>query len=126
MARQRNPQKNVVRRLLQLFLVTLLPITLLAWWQCQLASAGSHGHSQDLSVGKVFEREISDVQVHSYPIELGSGQFLRADVSSQSLDLIISVIWPEHQNSFEWGNQLGVSTPVSWVARIAGTYRLEA
>jgi CHAT domain-containing protein/tetratricopeptide (TPR) repeat protein len=77
------------------------------------------------TAGEWRERELSAGQTHSYPFELSQGRFLRIDFYSSNLDLVVSMAWPGGKKSLEWSIPKRVTTPISFVVDVLGTYHLK-
>src|SRR5262245_32208487 len=66
--------------------------------QLSLVEAGQDFHKL-ASVAQPVERELAAGQRASFDVDLSSGQFMRVDVYSPGLDLMVSVIQPGGQRS---------------------------
>ncbi len=75
--------------------------------------------------GRLVEREIASGQTHTYRITLSAGQFMRAGVEPQGVNVTLTLIAPD-------GNQVAIANfarfsgpeSLSWEAAAAGDYRL--
>jgi CHAT domain-containing protein/tetratricopeptide (TPR) repeat protein len=83
------------------------------------------GNIDLLELNKPVEREISQGQIHSYQIKLGSGQYLRTTVEHWGLGVRIALYDPKGQIRAEFDCRQSGLTPASLIAEDAGTYRLE-
>ena len=83
-----------------------------------------NGNSRVLSLGQVIEQELAGIEIQSYPAKLASSQFLRLDVFSEKLDLVVSVIGPNQPKPLKWSIRGGVPTPISFIAEVPGSYLL--
>ena len=84
-----------------------------------------HRNIQTLIRGKSIEAQLSEDPIHSYALQLLPGKFVQSDFYSSSSDLLVSLVWPGGQKSLEWSVPKRVPTPISWLADINGTYRLD-
>jgi len=90
------------------------------------ASVKSGADVSDLLVTRSpVDGELVADQVHSYPLELSPGNFLRLDFYPSNLDLLVSLAWPGGRKTLEWTAPQRIPTPISWIADVAGTYQLK-
>jgi CHAT domain-containing protein/tetratricopeptide (TPR) repeat protein len=81
--------------------------------------------SKLLSTRKQIQRTICARARHTYSFPLTSGQFLRAMVTEENVDLKISLSGPNLNKLLVVNSRLFGPTPISCVADVAGIYRLE-
>ena len=77
--------------------------------------------------GKPIERELTGGQSHSYQMTLAAGQYVRLAVDQRGIDVVVRLFGPDDKQIAEFDNEIrlqGVET-VSWVAEVAGSYRLD-
>ncbi|HKX31093.1 MAG TPA: CHAT domain-containing tetratricopeptide repeat protein [Blastocatellia bacterium] len=79
-----------------------------------------------LEPGKPIQRELMSGMRHPYRIQLAAGQFLKAIVTQQGIDLIVRVTGPDGKQILELNaeSRLQGQEPVSLVAETAGDYQL--
>jgi CHAT domain-containing protein/tetratricopeptide (TPR) repeat protein len=80
-----------------------------------------------LEIGKPIERELAGGASHSYQLTLAAGQFCRIVVDQRGIDVVVTLYGPDGKKIVEVDSPNGVQgpEPVSLVAEIAATYRLE-
>ncbi|MCI0420171.1 MAG: tetratricopeptide repeat protein, partial [Acidobacteria bacterium] len=78
-----------------------------------------------LEPGKPIERELTGGQVHSYQISLSAGQYLRVMVEQRGIDVVAALFGPGDQQVGEFDRRWLGAEPVSLIADVSGTYRLE-
>ncbi|MBI1760208.1 MAG: CHAT domain-containing protein [Acidobacteria bacterium] len=80
-----------------------------------------------LELGKPLSREISGGETHAYQIELAAGQFMRAVVEQQGVNLLVTLYSPNGQKLADLDSPVGAEgpEPVSLVAETSGAYRLQ-
>ena len=80
-----------------------------------------------LEPGKAIERTLAPGETHAYQIAIEAGQFLRAVVTQRGIDVVVTVTGPAAQKLAEVDSPNGTDgpEPVSLVADVAGTYRIE-
>ena len=97
-------------------------------------SGGKAGHvvqgRQDvrpLVPGARIERELAGGETHAYQVTLASGQYAHAVVEQQGIDVVVKVFGPDGKQIAEVDSPNGIqgAEPISWVAAVAGAYRLE-
>ena len=73
------------------------------------------------------EVELTGGAVHSYPIDLRAGTFLRADVDQLGIDVVVSLFGPGDDLLIKFDKLTGTTEPEQalWVTESAGEYRLE-
>ena len=76
---------------------------------------------------KAIERDLAPGETHAYQIAIEAGQFLRVVVTQRGIDVIVTVTGPAAQKLAEVDSPNGTDgpEPVSLVADVAGTYRIE-
>ena len=77
--------------------------------------------------GKPIERELTGGQSHSYQMTLAAGQYVRLAVDQRGIDVVAQLFGLDGKQIAEFDNEIrlqGVET-VSWVAEVAGGYRLD-
>jgi CHAT domain-containing protein/tetratricopeptide (TPR) repeat protein len=80
-----------------------------------------------LEEGRPLQAELGGGQSHSYRVESGAGQFLRATVEQRGIDIVLRVFGPDGQRLSEVDNlnaRYGVEA-VSLITERPGRYRLE-
>ena len=80
-----------------------------------------------LEPGKPIERELTGGQSHSYQMTLAAGQYVRLAVDQRGIDVVARLFGLDGKQIAEFDNEIrlqGVET-VSWVAEVAGSYRLD-
>ena len=79
-----------------------------------------------METGKTIEREIKGGQMHAYGVTLRRGEFLRAVVTPQGVDVLATLIGPDGKVLLT-GDLLKYPgpEPLSQVAEVEGAYRLE-
>ena len=83
--------------------------------------------TRQLEPGKPIERELTGGQSHSYQITLAAGQYVRLAVDQRGIDVVVRLFGLDGKQIAEFDNEIrlqGVET-VSWVAEVAGSYRLD-
>jgi tetratricopeptide (TPR) repeat protein len=88
--------------------------------------ASQEQDARPLEQGQVIKRELASGQQHSYRIRLSAGQFLKAAVAQQGIDLVVQVRGPDGNQIFEFDSesrQQGQEL-AQLVAEIEGAYRL--
>src|SRR4029078_4315017 len=80
-----------------------------------------------LEPGKATERELVPGETHAYQFGIEAAQFLRAVVTQRGIDVVVTVTGPAGQKLAEVDSPNGTDgpEPVSLVADVAGTYRIE-
>jgi CHAT domain-containing protein/Tfp pilus assembly protein PilF len=80
-----------------------------------------------LEVGKPLERELAGGQAHAYRLTLTSGQYLHLIVEQLGIDIVVAVFGPDGGKLAEVDSPNGQHgpEPVSLVAEVPGSYRLE-
>jgi CHAT domain-containing protein/Tfp pilus assembly protein PilF len=77
--------------------------------------------------GKPIERELTGGQSHSYQMTLAAGQYVRLAVDQRGIDVVAQLFGLDGKQIAESDKEIrlrGVET-VSWVAEVAGSYRLD-
>jgi CHAT domain-containing protein len=77
------------------------------------------------TVGRQVDGNLSGNEIHSFTFELSHGKFLRADFYSPDIDLAVSIARPNGTKSQDWSIPKRIVSPISCVADVPGTYRLE-
>ena len=108
----------------KLSIIALLLSLLLA--ASALARQAASAQSTPLTSEPVV-REIKGGEVHTYQINLETGQLLRAVFDQRGVDVVVKVSGPDGQQIAEIDGKNGAQgpEPVTIVAKSSGTYRLE-
>src|SRR5215510_6573260 len=64
--------------------------------------AGKGKDIQTLEPGKPIRRELAGGQQHSYQIRLSAGQFLKATIEQQGIDVVVQVSGPDGKQMTEF------------------------
>ncbi|HZS07353.1 MAG TPA: CHAT domain-containing protein [Blastocatellia bacterium] len=95
-------------------------------------AAGGSSRAQDEQCavpepGRSIKRELGGGQAHSYRIMLDTGQFFRAVVDQQGVNLLLTLYGPDGRKICDLDSPVGAqgAEPVSLVAETSGGYRLE-
>lgn len=90
------------------------------------------GHTQDEQSalpepGSSITRELGGGETHSYRITLDAGQFFRAVIVQQGINLLLTLYGPDGNKICDLDSPLGAEgpEPVSLIAETAGSYRLD-
>ncbi|MDQ6785886.1 MAG: CHAT domain-containing protein [Acidobacteriota bacterium] len=109
----------------------LLTFALFLCYSCQLISAqttlpNNAPESIALELNKPIERELKGGETHSYTISVERNQFLRVIIDQREVDVAITLYAPDGQLLAELNspNEAKGIEPVSFIAKIAGVYRL--
>src|SRR4030095_1721099 len=88
--------------------------------------AGKGKDIQALETGKTIRRELAGGQQHSYQIRLSAGQFLKATIEQQGIDVVVQVSGPDgkQMTEFDSDSRPQGEEQVSLVAEMTGEYRL--
>src|SRR5262249_15295347 len=88
--------------------------------------AGKGKDIQTLEPGKPIRRELAGGQQHSYQIRLSAGQFLKATIEQQGIDVVVQVSGPDgkQMTEFDSDSRPQGEEQVSLVAEMTGDYRL--
>jgi CHAT domain-containing protein len=78
-----------------------------------------------LALGESINQELSGSERYSYKIALGSGEYLRILVSQSGIEVGMTLYTPDGRKLSEFICRRSGPTPVSVIAGVAGTYRLE-
>jgi CHAT domain-containing protein/tetratricopeptide (TPR) repeat protein len=90
------------------------------------ASDGSDGATfVTLAPRQPLQAEISRAAVHSFRLELDSGQFLRASISQENVSLRVTLYDPAGQKLGEFVCLQGETNPLNFAAKTSGAYRLD-
>jgi CHAT domain-containing protein/Tfp pilus assembly protein PilF len=89
-------------------------------------AAGKGKDIQALETGKTIKRELAGGQHHSYQIGLSAGQFLKATIEQQGIDVVVQVSGPDGKQMMEFDSESRSQgeEQVSLVAEMTGDYRL--
>jgi CHAT domain-containing protein len=92
-----------------------------------LHTAGAQSNPTTLELGKPIDRELSGGQTHSYAVALAAGQYAKAVVVQQGIDVVAVFRGPDGQKLVTLDTPSGDlgPEPVSVLAEVAGTYLLE-
>src|SRR5687768_490315 len=97
-----------------------------------LAEAGTSAIEVDgiandvrLASGQLIEQEFTSDSIHSYQIDLESGQYLRLSLEQMAIDVGVRLFRPGGHMLAEFGCRQDGPTPISLIAESSGTYRLE-
>ncbi len=84
-------------------------------------------NAETLQKGQFVESVLRAAEVHTYRIELDTGQFLRAVVDQRGIDVVVAVIGPDGQKIIEVNSPNGSHGPeiVTLEAPVTGIYHLE-
>jgi hypothetical protein len=79
-----------------------------------------------LEPGKAIKRELAGANSHTYQLRLSIGQFLKAIVGQQGIDVVVQVSGPDGEQIMELDSEsrLQGREEVSLVAELAGAFRL--
>ena len=90
------------------------------------AGPSPDGAPPELTPGQSFRRELGDVQSHWYTVKLSAGDFFRAAVDQNGLDLRVRMIDPLSRTvvKIDTPARIRDSRPVLVIARLSGIYRL--
>jgi CHAT domain-containing protein/Tfp pilus assembly protein PilF len=88
--------------------------------------AGKGKDIQTLEPGKPIRRELAGGQQHCYQIRLSAGQFLKATIEQQGIDVVVQVSGPDgnQMTEFDSDSRPQGEEQVSLVAEMTGEYRL--
>ncbi len=118
--------------LLASFLLVLEPTTTarsLGQSSSTLETNSNQGQTNPLplQVGIPIEKEITGDEAHSYQITLQAGQYLHAVVDQRGINVAVTLFAPDGKPlvSSDSPNQAIGPEPVSVIAEVSGTYRLE-
>jgi CHAT domain-containing protein/Tfp pilus assembly protein PilF len=80
-----------------------------------------------LKPGETVERELSGGATDHYSINLKSGDFLRAIIEQQGIDVVVALIGPDGKKLIEVDSPNGAqgSEPLFWIVEATGEYQLE-
>lgn len=81
--------------------------------------------SVELKEGQVVGRGLKGGEAHSYRVRLAAGQYLRAVVEQQGVDVVVRLFAPDGKQVTEVGSPNEAHKPISVVAEAGGDYRLE-
>ncbi|MGH9841830.1 MAG: CHAT domain-containing protein [Blastocatellia bacterium] len=92
-----------------------------------VAAAGQGDGARVLEPGKPIERELAGGESHSYRLMLAAGQFCHVIVDQRGIDVVVELFGPDGKKIVEVDSPNGREgpEPVSLVAEIAASYRLE-
>ena len=84
------------------------------------------GQAQELAPGAPLAREIAGGQEHLYSVSLGAGQFARAVIEQQGIDLVVTLLGPDGKPIFASDRPTGAhgQESVSHEAGAAGVHQL--
>jgi hypothetical protein len=91
-------------------------------------SGGQESSSSDapvLAPGEPINQELSGRESHAYKIVLNSGQYLRLLITRSGTELATTLYAPDGQKLSQSTCRQNGPTPVSAIAEVSGTYRLE-
>jgi CHAT domain-containing protein len=90
------------------------------------SDAGKEKDVQALETGKTIRRELAGGQQHSYQIRLIAGQFLKATIVQQGIDVVAQVSGPDGKQILEFDSEsrLQEREEVSLVTEAAGNFML--
>ena len=88
--------------------------------------AGKGKDVQALETGKTIRRELAGGQQHSYQIRLIAGQFLKATIEQQGIDVVVQVSGPDGKQILEFDSESRSQgrEVVSLVAEASGAFLL--
>src|SRR5262249_51185472 len=89
-------------------------------------SAADEKDVRPLEQGHPVKRELSGGQRHIYRLRLGAGQFLKAIIEQQGIDVVVQVSGPDGAQILEFDSEGGLQgrEDVPIVAEVAGDYQL--
>lgn len=137
-AHRRNPRSNHLGITLMVgFLLWLVPVVTAharslspLGQQRSVPSGAAQGGDLDtrtLEPGKPIEREMAGGEVHNYRVIITAGQYLYVVVDQRGIDVVVSLFGPDGKKLIEVDSPNGTlgPEPVSWVAEVTGSYKLE-
>lgn len=82
-------------------------------------------HAQDLPVQQVVEREIAIGAVHSYRIELNTGDYVAGSIDQRGIAVVATVLEPSGSRLRSFSGPAERVRAFAFIADTPGTYRLE-
>jgi CHAT domain-containing protein len=91
------------------------------------AAAAVQGDVPALEAGKTIRRAIQGGETHLFRITVASGQYLRAVIEQQGIDVAVALLGPDGARQVEIDGPSGKKgyEPISVVAEASGEYRIE-
>ncbi|MEP7338426.1 MAG: CHAT domain-containing tetratricopeptide repeat protein [Acidobacteriota bacterium] len=120
-------RKTIKRGVILLTSMLFLADALALASACLNANRRQDEQGVTLEPDKPIRREISGSETHSYRITLEAGQFFRAVVDQQGVNLLLTLYGPDGKKICDLDSPVGAqgSEPVSLIAETSGSYRLE-
>ena len=94
---------------------------------CQIQQCGAgQADVRPLEPGKPIERDLAGGQSHSYQLTLAADQYLLVAVEQRGIDVVVQLLGPDDKQIMEFDSEIRDygQEPVSQVAEVSGSYRL--